>query len=189
MPRDYKHRATRKRKRSKLSPWLLVISGLLVGLFIAFLVFIKMQTPPEPPAFFQESLLPPVEESRPDTSAESPSETVEAAPQAKALPPKPRFDFYTLLPEQRIDVDIDPDLSELTYGPILEDVKKLADTPVSEVMVPIKATVREDEHIVRVIYEMNRNDLAMLPVLRDDKVVGVVRSVDVFHEIAKLLLE
>jgi cell division protein FtsN len=104
MPRDYKHRATRKRKRSKLSPWFLVISGLLLGLFIAFLVFLKMQTPPEPPAFFQESLLPPVEETRPNAAAESPAEAVEETSQAQALPPKPRFDFYTLLPEMEVVV-------------------------------------------------------------------------------------
>jgi cell division protein FtsN len=38
--------------------------------------------------------------------------TSEAAPAvaepAAATPPKPRFDFYTLLPEQRIEVDVDP---------------------------------------------------------------------------------
>jgi cell division protein FtsN len=104
MPRDYKHRATRRKRRSKLPPWFGVISGLLVGLFVAFLVFIKMQTPPEPPAFFQESLLPPVEETRPDTTTESPAGTVEETPQAQALPPKPRFDFYTLLPEMEVVV-------------------------------------------------------------------------------------
>jgi cell division protein FtsN len=104
MPRDYKHRATRKRKRSKLSPWILVITGLLLGLFIAFLGFLRLQKSQEPPAFFQESLLPPVEETLPDTAAESPAEAVEETPQAKALPPKPRFDFYTLLPEMEVVV-------------------------------------------------------------------------------------
>ena len=122
MPRDYKHRATRRRKRSKLSPWILVVSGLLVGLFIAFLVFIKMQTPPEPPAFFQESLLPPVEETRPNTTAESPAEAVEEAPQAQALPPKPRFDFYTLLPEMEVVV---PD-EEVAAPPLAPPVKQPA---------------------------------------------------------------
>ena len=104
MPRDYKHRATRKRKRSKVSPWVLVITGLLLGLFIAFLGFLKMQKSQEPPAFFQESLLPPVEETRPDVAAETPAEAVEEVPQAQALPPKPRFDFYTLLPEMEVVV-------------------------------------------------------------------------------------
>ena len=104
MPRDYKHRATSRKRRSKLSPWVGVISGLLIGLFVAFLVFIKFQTPPEPPAFFQESVLPPVEETRPDAAAVSEPESVEDIPQAQALPPKPRFDFYTLLPEMEVVV-------------------------------------------------------------------------------------
>jgi hypothetical protein len=36
---------------------------------------------------------------------------------------------------------------------------------------------------------MNTHDLALIPVLKDDKVVGVVRTVDVFHVIAKLIIE
>jgi len=104
MPRDYKHRATRRKRGRKLSPWFGVISGLLVGLFVAFLVFLKMQTPSEPPAFFQESLLPPVEETLPGADTESPPPAADEAPQAQALPPKPRFDFYTLLPEMEVVV-------------------------------------------------------------------------------------
>jgi cell division protein FtsN len=112
MPRDYKHRATRRKKRRKLSPWLLVISGLLLGLFVALLLFLKTQTPSEPPAVFQESLLPPVEETRPDsgaktavdTTAGSRPDSAEETPQAPPPPPKPRFDFYTLLPEMEVIV-------------------------------------------------------------------------------------
>jgi cell division protein FtsN len=104
MPRDYKHRATRRKKRRKLSPWLGVVSGLLLGLFVAFLVFLKMQKPSEPPAFFQESLLPPVEETRPDTTSGKVQESNEEVPQTPPPPPKPRFDFYTLLPEMEVVV-------------------------------------------------------------------------------------
>ena len=86
------------------------------------------------------------------------------------------------------DVQVDPNLSELTYSRIWEDVRRRAEAPISEVMLPIEGTVDYNDHIVRVIYEMNKHDLSMLPVMRDDKVVGVVRSVDVFHEIAKLIL-
>jgi hypothetical protein len=35
---------------------------------------------------------------------------------------------------------------------------------------------------------MLTQDLNLLPVLKDHKVVGVVRSVDVFHEVASLLI-
>jgi len=104
MPRDYKHRATRRKRRRKLSPWVGVISGLLLGLFVAFLVFLKMQTPPEPPAFFQESLPPPAEETRADAPAETAPVVEKETPQTPPAPPKPRFDFYTLLPEMEVVV-------------------------------------------------------------------------------------
>jgi cell division protein FtsN len=136
MPRDYKHRATRKRKRSKLSPWILVITGLLLGLFIAFLGFLRLQKSQEPPAFFQESLLPPVEETLPDTAAESPAEAVEETPQAKALPPKPRFDFYTLLPEMEVVV---PD-EEVAPPPPAPPLKQPAATTRQEAQQPVPAS-------------------------------------------------
>ena len=86
------------------------------------------------------------------------------------------------------DVQVDPDLSELTFSRVWEDVRKRAENPISEVMLPIEGTIDYDDHIVRIIYEMNKHDLSMLPVMHDEKVVGVVRSVDVFHQIAKLLI-
>jgi predicted transcriptional regulator len=86
------------------------------------------------------------------------------------------------------DVHTDPDLSEFSYEEIMEGVQQRAERTVSEIMIPIEQTVQFDDHIFKVIYEMNAHNLAMLPVLRDSKVVGVVRSVDVFHEVAQLLM-
>jgi predicted transcriptional regulator len=40
---------------------------------------------------------------------------------------------------------------------------------------------------MKVIYEMVDNNLSLLPVLKAGKVVGVVRSVGVLHEVAKIL--
>lgn len=95
MARDYKYRARSRKKRAKLSPWVGVISGLAIGLFVAFLVYIKLQAPPQPAAYYQESILPPAEQTRPASKA----------PPAQPAPaPKPRFDFYTLLPEMEVVV-------------------------------------------------------------------------------------
>jgi cell division protein FtsN len=129
MPRDYKHRATQRKKRRKLSPWLGVISGLLLGLFVAFLVFLKTQTPSEPMAVFQESLLPPIDETRPDSSAktapdtteESQPDSAEETTQAPPPPPKPRFDFYTLLPEMEVIVP-DEEVAPPTAPPLQHPV-------------------------------------------------------------------
>ena len=49
MPRDYKHRARKRKKRNTLSPLAGVIGGLLIGLFVAFLVYLKMQEKPGSP--------------------------------------------------------------------------------------------------------------------------------------------
>ena len=97
MPRDYKHRARRRKKRKSLSPWTGVIGGLLIGLFVAFLVYIKMQAKSDPHVYLQESIPAPVVTTGQDVRDVSKNQ-VDAIPP----PPKPRFDFYTLLPEMEV---------------------------------------------------------------------------------------
>ncbi|MDH3978988.1 MAG: SPOR domain-containing protein [Gammaproteobacteria bacterium] len=101
MPRDYKHRTQRRRrgKSSGTSPWLGVIAGLLVGLLVAFLVFIKMQAAPVQQVFVKETL-PTKDASVVEDVRDVRKDTKEAIPS----PPKPRFDFYTLLPEMEVVV-------------------------------------------------------------------------------------
>jgi CBS-domain-containing membrane protein len=86
------------------------------------------------------------------------------------------------------DVKIDPDLSELSFDKMQEGMRKQAERRVSDVMIPIKVTLNYDDHIIKVIYEMVDNNVSMIPVLKDKKVVGVVRSVDLFHEVTSIVL-
>lgn len=86
------------------------------------------------------------------------------------------------------DVKVDPNLSLLSAEKLLAGLRERAERPVRDVMQPIKVTVDYDDHLVKVIYELVDNNLSLAPVLQESKVVGVVRSVDVFHEVAKLLL-
>ncbi len=86
------------------------------------------------------------------------------------------------------DVKVDPNLSELSYDKLLQGMRRQAERPISDVMRPIAATVDHEDHMIKVIYEMVDRGLSLLPVLREGKVVGVVRSVDVFHEISEILL-
>jgi cell division protein FtsN len=97
MPRDYKNRATRKKKRSTLSPLVGVLAGLLIGLFVAFLIYIKLQAVSNEPVYKQETLPPPAAISQEDVREADKNETEVSQP-----PPKPRFDFYTLLPEMEV---------------------------------------------------------------------------------------
>ncbi len=90
--------------------------------------------------------------------------------------------------KQLFDVEVDPDLVDFSTGRIAHAIQEQADHKVSEVMQPIVATVRYDDHLAKIIYKMIHWDLNLLPVIKDDSVVGVVRSVDAFHEIAQLVL-
>ena len=86
------------------------------------------------------------------------------------------------------DVKVDPNLSLLSPDELLQGLRERAERPVREVMLPIEVTVEFEESLVKVIYEMVDRNLSLIPVMKGAKVVGVVRSVDVFHEIALLLL-
>ncbi|WJW75666.1 SPOR domain-containing protein [Thiohalobacter sp. IOR34] len=93
MPRDYKHRASRRRKRRSLPGWAWLTAGLALGLFIAFLVWLggRPQNPATPVAAG----------GRPPSAPAAPRQRT-----PKALPPapKPRFDFYSILPEMEVVV-------------------------------------------------------------------------------------
>ncbi len=86
------------------------------------------------------------------------------------------------------DMQVDPDLSELSVDRVMAEVRRRAELPVSDVMMSIEVTVDANDHIVKVIYEMNKHNLSLIPVVDNDAVVGVIRSVDVFHEVAKVVI-
>ena len=85
------------------------------------------------------------------------------------------------------DVAIDPNLSELSWDHVVRGIREQGERPVSDVMRPIEATIDTNDHIIKAVYEMVSLDLNLIPVLEDGHVVGVVRSVDAFHELALLL--
>lgn len=102
---------------------------------------------------------------------------------------EPRFMQKTPAPQrQAFEVEVDDSLLELSSDRALEKMKEMAEQPVSDIMRPIEATVAASDSLFKVIYVLIKHDLNLVPVLRKDKVVGVVRSVDVFHEVAKVIL-
>ena len=100
---------------------------------------------------------------------------------------EPRFLLGQSL-RQRIklfDIEVDPHLSELWPDKWVEGIKEQVDRPVTDVMTPIERTIDHDELVMNAVYEMVNHDLIILPVLQDGKVAGVIRTVDVFRELAK----
>ena len=86
------------------------------------------------------------------------------------------------------NVEVDPNLMEMSYDILIKNVRERAERTVSKVMIPITHTVEYEDHIMKVIHEMVAYNLSLLPVLCAGEVVGVVRSVDIFHEIAHHIL-
>ena len=86
------------------------------------------------------------------------------------------------------NIEVDPNLMEMSYDILMNNIRERAEQTVSKVMIPITRTVEYEDHIMKVIHEMVTYNLSLLPVLCVSEVVGVVRSVDVFHEIARRIL-
>jgi len=84
---DYKRNAAYKPK-TKLPGWLTFSAGLAIGLFAAFMLYLKQQSDNEHKV------------STPTTATTS---ATSAPTDAKdTTTPPPRFDFYTILPEQEV---------------------------------------------------------------------------------------
>lgn len=85
------------------------------------------------------------------------------------------------------DVAVDPNLSELSHDRVIQGVREQAQRPITDVMRPIETIVQADDHIMKAIYEMVSQDLSLIPVVDGKRLVGVVRSVELFHEMAQVL--
>lgn len=100
MPQDYKNNSnTRRKRKEEKTPQRFpasvgFVAGLGLGLFVAFLVYISLKSP-----MVQDC--PACEET--PCVAESETETLNEAPPAPHPDAqKPRFEFYTILPEQEV---------------------------------------------------------------------------------------
>ena len=98
---------------------------------------------------------------------------------------EPKFLRTMSIPQRKklFDIEADLNLIDLFSGKINQAMREQAKTPVSEVMVPVAATAEHDEPLAKIIYKMITREMTLIPVMKDKKVVGVVRTVDVFHQI------
>jgi CBS-domain-containing membrane protein len=102
---------------------------------------------------------------------------------------EPRFLVSAPLEYRRklFDVAVDPNLAEMSIDRVVQGIREQADRPVSDVMQPIHSILSADDHLMKAVYEMVSHDLTLIPVVEGKTLVGVVRSVDAFHEVARLL--
>lgn len=97
MARDYKHSVNRRRKKSGggLPGWVWGVAGLAVGLFTALLVYLDGRQGETPQVSAVTTPAPAQRDAR-DVRRQGAEEV--------PAPPRPRFDFYTMLPELEVVV-------------------------------------------------------------------------------------
>jgi predicted transcriptional regulator len=102
--------------------------------------------------------------------------------------------FLSGLPLQHrrelFSVEADPHLSALTVGRVVRSLRDRAHCPVGDVMRRLDVAIRCEEPVMVAVCEMVSKDLALLPVFcgTGERVVGVIRSVDVLRELAPILI-
>ena len=87
------------------------------------------------------------------------------------------------------DIPADANLAELSYSKLVDGLTKKTSTPVYDIMQPIKTFVEYDDHLIKAVYAMVDDNVSLLPVIRGQKVVGVIRSEEVLTELAALTQE
>lgn len=112
MPRDYVNSGKKEKKPGQLPGWVWMLGGLTIGLFVAFLVYLNNNTHPSQRGGLSKVIKDTIEDVR-DVKKHPPAQS--PPPPSKApekIAPKPRFDFYEILPEIEVLV---PD-QELSPG-------------------------------------------------------------------------
>ena len=98
MPADYKSRVTRKQKKS-LPGYMWLLSGLAIGLFVAFIIYLDKQ--PENEKDFGTAVQQELEKLK--QQAKKPAESNKANKSADSKGKKEqKFNFYTILPELEV---------------------------------------------------------------------------------------
>ncbi len=87
------------------------------------------------------------------------------------------------------NIDTDPNLLDLVFGKLIHSYKDHANRPVEDIMIKDIITINYDDHIFKAINIIAKNDITLLPVINKGKVVGVVRTVELLHEVARLVFD
>lgn len=104
MPRDYAKDSKRK-ERGQLPGWAWMLGGLVIGLFVAFLVYLNNNTSSHQKNLFTDTLNKEVEQvKQAQRDGKSTAPASDSEQEQKDKEQKPRFDFYTILPELEVTI-------------------------------------------------------------------------------------
>jgi len=91
--------------------------------------------------------------------------------------------------EKLFDVKVDPNLYEFCGGNrALSMLQEQIARPIGDFARPIQVLLSYEDDILQAIGLMIDQDLDLIPVLRDDRIAGIVTMLDVLQESTKLLI-
>ena len=93
-----------------------------------------------------------------------------------------------LVGKVRAALDLDDALADLEADLSGPKVKEASQTAVSEVMSPIEVTVDTGDSLAKALFLMIKEGLGRMPVMQEEKVVGIIRLSDLFQEISDFVL-
>lgn len=105
----------------------------------------------------------------------------------RGLEPLGFFGRHAHHPKLYVEIEPDLNLVEAAFDHFCARCIKQADEPIEKYMVPIKHALSYDDHLMKIIYMIDLTGMSHLPVVKDNEVIGVVRTVEVLAEIAKML--
>jgi CBS domain-containing protein len=69
-----------------------------------------------------------------------------------------------------------------------ENMKRQSERPIGEVMSPIEVTLEADDSIIKGVFKMAKVTVGVVPVLKDDSVVGIVTVDELFKAVSNFVL-
>jgi len=93
MTKDYKHQLNKRRKPKPVPGWIWMLCGLGMGLMVAGLVYLRSGLPVQPKPQQKTAVV--QKQSAEQNKRQEPEKTAS---------PRPRFEFYTILPEMEVVV-------------------------------------------------------------------------------------
>jgi CBS domain-containing protein len=104
----------------------------------------------------------------------------------RGLSPRWFFSAETDHPEHVFEMDPDQNISEVLADKVVSRFRERSRLPVTEYVQGISGVVKADDSLIRLVTIMVSKGYHMLPVLEEEKVIGVVRSVEVMWAVNEL---